>query len=244
VHIVVNHLTRMAPEYICVAGVNPATGKHIRPTTYGRLSRELLRAEGGPFDVAAMVDIGDAVPEGIAPELEDHHFNPTHAHFLSMITPDDYWTLLNGVCRLTLVDIFGSDLQWNGKTCWTERGKGMASLGCLKAGTHLRLMRNNDGKLRMQLSDGLLVASSVSVTDIRLFADDHVTILDDIVDDLNRRMQRGVPVILSVGLSRSFAKAGDRHWLQVNGIHLEDNPVWRVERTTIHQQVDLDDVPF
>ena len=243
-HIVVNHLTRMAPEYICVAGVNPATGEHVRPTTNGRLGRHLLRAEGGPFDIAAMVDIGDVTPEGVAPELEDHYFEPSVACFLSTVAPEDFWTLLNGVAHLTLADIFGPDLQWGGNTCWTERGKGIASLGCLKAATHLRLMRNSDGKLRMHLSDGLREASSVSVTDIRLFAADHLTMLDDVVANLNRRIQRGVPVVLSVGLSRPFAKTGDRHWLQVNGIHLEDNPVWQVKRTTMDSHVDLDDVPF
>jgi hypothetical protein len=43
-------------------------------------------------------------------------------------------------------------------------------------------------------------------------------------------MNGGVAVILSVGVGYPWQKAGDseeRHWLQVNGIHLADNPVWR-----------------
>jgi hypothetical protein len=38
-------------------------------------------------------------------------------------------------------------------------------------------------------------------------------------------------VILSVGLTRPFRKWGDseeRHWLQVNNIHLEDDPLWQL----------------
>lgn len=63
--------------------------------------------------------------------------------------------------------------------------------------------------------------------DLRLFEDDLKTVLTDIVTDLNHRLVRGVGVILSVGLSRRYAKSGDveeRYWLQVNGIHPQDNP--------------------
>jgi len=41
-------------------------------------------------------------------------------------------------------------------------------------------------------------------------------------------MQRGTPVILSIGLTRSWQKPGDTkewHWLQVNNIHLKDSVV-------------------
>src|SRR5262249_38600569 len=41
---------------------------------------------------------------------------------------------------------------------------------------------------------------------------------------------RSVGVILSVGLARAFQASGDtarRHWLQVNNLHLEDDPVWK-----------------
>lgn len=244
--IIVNHLTRMATGYICVAGVNPATGEHVRPTTHGRLSRRMLRTEGGPFDIAAIVDIGDAIPDGIAPEVEDHYCEPSRARFISTVTPDNYWSLLDTVARPTLADIFGPELQRSGNTCSTARGTGLASLGCLKLASRPVLTRDDYGKLRMRLSDGRITAS-VPVTDIRLVADDHKTIRDDVASDLKRRMECGVPVILSVGLSRPYARSGDseeRHWLQVNGIHLEDNPVWQVERTPMHAQVDLDDIPF
>jgi hypothetical protein len=189
VRIIVNHLTRMASGYICVAGINPVTGEHIRPTTYGRLTRRLLKIEGGLFDVAAIVDIGDAVPDGIAPEVEDHQFELSRARYLSTISPKNFWTLLDAVARPTLADIFGPDLELNGFTCSTERGKGLASLGCLKIRMRLRLMRDNFGKLRMLLSDGLM-SPSVPVTDIRLVADDHETIRDAVLADLNRRMER------------------------------------------------------
>ena len=244
--IIVNHLTRMAPGYICVAGINPVTGQHVRPTTYGRLSRRLLRAMGGPFDIAVIVDIGDAVPEGVAPEMEDHRFEPSRARYCETTAPATFWTLLETVARPALADIFGTDLRQSGSSCSVARGVGLASLGCLKPATRPRLVRDMYGKLRMHISDGTVTAS-VPVTDIRLVKDDHVTIRDDVETDLTRRIERGVPVILSVGLSRPFAKSAgeeERHWLQVNGIHLEDNPVWQVEASQAHTVIEMEDIPF
>lgn len=244
--IIVNHLTRMAPGYICVAGVNPLTSEHVRPTTFGRLGRHLLRTLGGPFDIAAIVDIGDAVPDGIAPEVEDHHFEPSRARYYDTVTPANFWTLLNNVARPTLAGIFGPDLQRSGYNCSVARGKGLASLGCLKPTARLRLLCDTFGKLRMRLSDGV-VDISVPVTDLRLVADDHKTIRNDVVADLNRRLERGVSAVLSVGLSRPFAKSPggeERHWLQVNGIHLEDNPVWQIEPPQPRAMIEIDDIPF
>jgi hypothetical protein len=37
--------------------------------------------------------------------------------------------------------------------------------------------------------------------------------------------------ILSVGLTRPWQKRGDdaeRHWLQLNNIHLRDDPLWQL----------------
>jgi hypothetical protein len=38
-------------------------------------------------------------------------------------------------------------------------------------------------------------------------------------------------VILGVGLTRAFQREQNgpgRHWLQVNNIHFEDQPIWRL----------------
>ena len=74
-------------RYICVAGIDPDTGKHIRPTVRGRLSRALLRENGGPFDIAGLVDLGEVIPVGVAPEVEDHFFYHWQARYLDTLTP-------------------------------------------------------------------------------------------------------------------------------------------------------------
>ena len=45
-------------------------------------------------------------------------------------------------------------------------------------------------------------------------------------------IEKGVGMILSVGLARAFRVQGDtarRHWLQVSNFHLEVDPTWQVE---------------
>ena len=53
---IVTHLTRMAPGYICVAGIEPKSRKQVRPVMPGiRLSRALLGEEGGPLIQSTIV---------------------------------------------------------------------------------------------------------------------------------------------------------------------------------------------
>jgi hypothetical protein len=100
VRILVNHLTRMQPGYICVAGVDVDTLNHVRPVLrYGRLTNSLIRPNGGPLDIGSVVDLGPTVYAGHAPELEDHHFDPARATWLFDDDPDDYWELLTRVAR-------------------------------------------------------------------------------------------------------------------------------------------------
>ena len=71
----------------------------------------------------------------------------------------------------------------------------------------------------------------LSVADIRFVEPDHKTIRTDVVDDVHARLQRGVGVYVMFGLSRAFTAIGDnqdRHWLQVNGLCLEDRPVGNI----------------
>lgn len=249
--IVINHLTRMQPGFICVAGLDPTTHQHIRPVLRGRLSRALLRAEGGPFDIGALVELGETVDEGAAPEVEDRAFTAWRATYLRDYEPAAFWMLLRAPARQRLAGIFGPDLRPTGATCALDAGKGRASLGCLIPTGTPELAATDQGSVRMRLSDGALTVT-VSVTDLRLYEDDQKTPRQEAVADLNARLARGVPVILSVGVSREWTRPGDavpRHWLQVNGIHLQDRPTWRhgeIDRTKDHRTPmgSLDELPF
>ena len=229
--ILVNHLTRMQPGYICVAGVDVATLRHVRPVLrHGRLTTGLLRPNGGPLDVGSVVDLGPTTYAGRAPELEDHRFDPAQATWSFDYGPDDHWGLLEGVAQGSLAEIFGPALELWDESGTVDVGEGHASLGCLIPEKQPWLYVDHRGTVRMVL-DYLLPSVNLSVNDLRLYEGDGRTPRRDLVESVQRRLEAGVEVILSVGLTRPWRKRGDaaeRHWLQVNNIHLKDDPLWRL----------------
>lgn len=98
--IVVNHLTRMQAEYICVAGINAANGQHVRPVlARGRLTPDLLALNGGPFDLAALIDLGPVQYCGYVPVLEDHAFSLRHMEKIKLLSPAYFWAVLQHVAQ-------------------------------------------------------------------------------------------------------------------------------------------------
>jgi hypothetical protein len=218
--IVVDHLTRMSGERICVAGLEIDTGKHIRPVTAGGVNRRLLLRHGGPFDVGRIVDLGPVTPVPHPPEFEDFRFDPAKARDGGPMPWSDFWDLLKTVSAPTLPDIFGPALERRGHTFATEAGKGKASLGCLRVPSHLvPHLAFPFGRLRISLP---AEDADVAVTDLRCFERDGRSIRNKVVDQLNTGMRPGREVLLAVGLANKFAVPGDtveRHWLQVNNIY-------------------------
>lgn len=103
----------MRGERICVAGIDTETGEHVRPTTSAAapLTRTLLRANGGPFEVGAVVDLGSVTACGRAPETEDHRFSPAAARRVEMLDPAKYLKLLQIASCSSLEEAFGPDLE-------------------------------------------------------------------------------------------------------------------------------------
>lgn len=228
--ILVNHLTRMQARYICVAGLNLETNEHVRPVlAKSRLTVDLLKRKGGPFDIAVIVDLGNVQAQGKAPELEDYLFGQTELAAIKELSPGKFWKVLESVSRKTLREIFGKKLESQRRGCAVDEGVGSASLGCLLPVRPPQLSINGWGKLRVNINDGTFDVD-LSVTDLRFYKDDSHELQPKLVDDVQRRIKKGVGVIVSVGLARAFAVTGDaarRHWLQVNNIHLEDDPTWQ-----------------
>ncbi|HLJ81319.1 MAG TPA: hypothetical protein VKT52_07540, partial [Ktedonobacterales bacterium] len=227
---VVSHLTRMQSGYICVAGIEAATGKHIRPVLRGRLTNSLLVRYGGPFDMAAVVELGTVRYDGRPPEVEDYAFEPVHAHHLQVAASADFWALLQRTAAPSLTTIFGPSLTAHGPGCVVAKGEGSASLGCLVPASRPHLYVNDAGKVRMAVTDGQFHAN-LSVSDLRLYEPDQQAPARATIAAIAQRIQAGVDVLLSVGLGRPYRAASDdveRHWLQVNNIHLADDPVWQL----------------
>lgn len=230
--IVINHLTRMQPGYICVAGINVPSNAHVRPVLHrGRLTVDLLARNGGTFDIGRAVELGPTESCRTAPENEDHRFDPARLVAVKEFSPHAFWRLLATISADTLTHIFGEDLEEHGSGCAVDEGKGHSSLGCLRTTVPPSVEINRWGKVRARVNDGVFDVD-LSVTDLRLYETDQKTPRSDVIADLQRRIRQGVAVLLSVGLARAFQASGDTmrpHWLQVNNLHLEDDPVWKAD---------------
>jgi hypothetical protein len=226
---VVNHLTRMDAPRICIAGIQPDTGRHLRPTTGRRnpLTRTLLAEEGGALRLGALIDLGETTANPNPPETEDCLFWPDRMKLLGRLSAKRYLQLLRAHAQPSLSAIFGPALARQGWTYAVDQGQGNSSLGILRSRHTPIVLVDRYGKLRLRLSmkEG---PAYLPVTDVRLVERDHTTINLDAVEELNSRMSRGIEPLLMLGLSRAFSKDSDeheRHWLQVNGICMSDRPL-------------------
>jgi hypothetical protein len=142
------------------------------------------------------------------------------------VDPDQFWEILSGLADAELNEIFGLELVRHGSTASLPAGEGMASLGIFRPRSCPTLTLSF-GRLRLGIVDPELGALSLPITDVRLYVlatnavnNRRATLLED---RLRRR-----EALLSVGVGRAWAQNGGqlRHWLQVNNVHLDDNPLW------------------
>ena len=219
----------MKPGYICVAGLEIASKKLVRPVLgHRRLGRGLLRNEGGAFGIGALVDLGSTRGVGHPPELEDHEFSIDDLSYRNSLKPEAFWKRLTETSHGRLKRIFGNELQQRGNSCTVDINCGVASLGHLRPKQITYFGVNAWDKIRIHVSDGEFQLD-LSVTDIRLYKSDQQTVRRRILQSVSNRLSK-TSVILAVGLTRAWRKENDddeRHWLQVNNIHLEDDPLGR-----------------
>lgn len=227
-YVVITHLTRMRPGFICVAGIEPSTGRQIRPVLRGQLTRDLLRQNGGPFEIGGAIHLGETLCVGSAPEVEDHLFDLRKVRYLRRLCPNEFWTVLTKTTNPSLTTLFGNQLQLNkiDRSCTCPEKTGCASLGHFRSSASPRLAVNHWGRLRIDVADPRL-SPELPVTDVRLFRSDQQTVRISLIDSLAKRL-RDSNAVLAVGLTRPYRKQGDPapcHWLQVNNIHLHDDPL-------------------
>jgi hypothetical protein len=240
VRLIINHLTRMQERFICVAGIDPATRQHIRLVLRSRMTTASLARNGGAFDMARVVNLGAVDHVGVAPEVEDCLFAPARISDSSPMPAHEFWSLLESVSGDAIGSLFGDTLARFGATFAAELGTGTRSLGCLRPHYPPELL-TTEGRIRLRIREGPGTVS-LPVTDLRLYDPRLQAPRLALADGIAARIRAGVPVILSVGLTRPWTRPGDtvaRHWLQVNNIHLQDHPAW-----TDASGQPADDLPF
>ena len=122
---------------------------------------------------------------------------------------------------------FGPALERVGWKYAVEVGQGERSLAVIRARKQLDLaVDDRFGRLQLRLDD-VDPPTYLPVTDVRFYEVDQETIKTDAVDDVSRRLNRGVDAFLMLGLARAYLASNDdreRHWLQLNGLCLVDRP--------------------
>lgn len=231
--IVVNHLTRMQQGYMCVAGIDMDTGLHVRPVLDHQMTIDMLSLHGGPFDIGRIVDLGDTRFVGRVPEVEDRWFDAAMVRHTDDMPSDQFWDLLRRAVHEKLGTIFGPDLERVGSTCAVAETAGLRSLGCYWANNGRLFLDDSRDRRRLRFAwNAGGYSFNVPVTDIRLYADDHVTPCEPRIHHLAERLSVESRVLVSVGLSRPYRKSANdppRHWLQINNFHLADNPCWTLQ---------------
>ncbi len=225
--IVVNHLTRMTGRRVCVAGVDVAGYRHVRPVTgpENLLTRTLLRENGGPLAVGALVDLGKVKPRPTRPQTEDHTFSPRRVRRVRDVSAEEYLELLGVISHHDVETAFGPDLvaiRPRKLVVPVAHGNRSLAVVALVAGT----LRIKYEKLYLVLSPPM-IAAEIRVTDIR-FYDSRLKIRGDVVKDVNRRLAAGVKAYAMLGLARAIPdedRDEDVHWLMANGICLADRAV-------------------
>ena len=214
----------MAAGFCCVAGLTEHDHRHVRPVTGGRLSTSLLAPEGGPFDMGAIVDLGEASPWGKPPEVEDHFFVPAEAERLGFVSADRLWEILASTAGTEFEALFGETLERRGHRATVAAGEGAASLATYRPAIAPLLTVEDRGdrppSLRIRLDDE---GFDLSLTDARYYRDGYSRPDLERVAAAQSALLAGAAVMLGVGLTRPFAPtAGEepRHWLQVNALHL------------------------
>ncbi|MFI5116158.1 MAG: hypothetical protein ACHP8B_05600 [Terriglobales bacterium] len=108
----------------------------------------------------------------------------------------------------------------------------LSQLGCLKVyGTPKMSIRGLGlrGGLRLAITDPVLGKLDLGITDLRFFEDAFITINEQVVESTQDRIDGGVRLLPSVGLTRATVPPDNPvHWLQVNNLHLEDDPTWNL----------------
>lgn len=221
--IVINHLTRMQKGFICVAGVDVQSKRHVRPVLGSQLRSELLAEHGGPFSLRSIVDLGTTHFVGSVPEIEDRQFSSEQVRVLGEMPEAEFQQLLDSVAEDELSKLFGPELESTRTTCAIPAGRGLHSLGILRAKVvDLHLEPGHDGLPRVRIvidtDRGIL---RLPVTGIELYAGDHVTPDSAQVTAVNARLSAASTALLAVGLSRPYRGSSSesaKHWLQVNNI--------------------------
>src|SRR5439155_5933662 len=182
-------------------------------------------------------DIGHPRKIGHPPELEDHQPDWIYVRATGRAPAGSFFQMLETIAKEDLAALFGPELSRRGTKAAVPLNAGSASLGCVLCPPmpSLRIAPRppKPDIVRISLRDPVLGPLDLPVTDVRLYARDHVTPDRVQVVKINARLRSRQRIILAVGLGRPPPPRPNdplppAHWLQVNNLHFANDPLWRL----------------
>jgi putative nucleic acid modification protein with dual OB domain len=229
VKVLITDLTRMYDGHICAAGFDIDNGRRVRPVGRQRLPASMLANRGGVFDLGNVVEIGRTRPERIRPEIEDMLFDVRAAKVVNRLAGAEFFAYMREHA-VSGLDVIGTDLSREGRSVCTPKGKGNCSLVITMATERTRIIdrlrysepAGGRREIRFIRSDGV----DLSVTDVRLYVGDDLSTPDlEKLRWLKTRLLEPGEIVLCFGLGRAWP---DKHYLQLNNLHLSNAPDWRL----------------
>jgi len=235
--VLITHLTRMSYPRVCVAGLDE-DGRYIRPVVGRHEILNLEAVDKGLLELGNWIDLGGHEFRPQPPEVEDCYFELANARLVGKASPKEFWFYLKRSAKKSLDAIFGEKLDVRetslGTTLALPAGVGKASLGDFLVEELDLVIRLHEYKGELKLRGVFAVGGlklSVAVTDLRFYNWSKGAFRLDTqkVQEVRKKLGE-TRVILSLGLSRAkgFGNSPETwHWLQINGVHLESEPLWK-----------------
>jgi hypothetical protein len=250
--IAVSHLTRMREGFICVAGHEvkrrvpdgtlQITGSLKRPVLqYQQIDADMLKV----FQLGSVVNLGNITPYPQPPHVEDVVFSPRQCKRESVLSPDDFWHVLESTAHSSLTDIFGDAFKRHNWTLYVDPTEPLSvppnqvsaigakcSLGqWILDASSVDVTVISSTKLRLAVSR---INVSLPLTDVRLYRQPFWELdeeaLYELLQALQGAKQEKQKIVLSMGLTRAFPSERLSRpvcWLQVNNIHVRSNLLWK-----------------
>jgi len=218
--IVITDLTRFNKEdNVCIAGIDPATGKLIRPYPYLKSSQ---CKKHGIYPGGKLVSTFKPKPNLIGPHQEDCSYG--ELLFQGPASKSEFRGLLAKSASASVNEGFGSSLE-SGDKVLPANHDGKNSIITLKLPpSRFRIVPNRfePQKIKARFTDGAGVKFDfLSITDLGFhdYAIKHHQ--NDELNAVNDWIQEQDELFLRIGLSRAFKHDDGRSgfWLQVNGIY-------------------------
>lgn len=224
--VVLTHLTRMSPGYLCAAGIATDTGEHIRLVGDSRnIPRHYLLGGSNPVKPGDTVSFRGRPAESSGPHVEDFQIDLDSISKTGSKSTAELKELLTGVAVIDFESVFGPDFEKvTERTGGLPPTRGATSLGYVKIEGDVEIRVWRDGSERWKIRLEFQLGGSVwspPLNDYRVWLSDHQTPNERRINAARNALARANTVVASIGVTRAYAvpDLGKWHWLQINNLY-------------------------